>query len=88
MSDRVAVLKNGRLVQIDTPERLYDRPRDGFVASFIGEATLLKVSRDGDDVVRLGTVPRTAHPLPHGNQLLLAVRRPRRAGAFRSRALR
>ena len=54
MSDRVAVLKNGKLVQIDTPERLYDRPCDAFVASFIGEATLLDVSRAGDDAVRLG----------------------------------
>jgi len=61
MSDRVAVLKNGRLVQIDTPERLYDRPCDAFVASFIGEATLLDVSRAGDDAVRLGdAVLRTA----------------------------
>ncbi|MGF6779794.1 ABC transporter ATP-binding protein [Paraburkholderia sp. GAS334] len=74
MSDRVAVLKNGKLVQIDTPERLYDRPCDAFVASFIGEATLLGVSRAGDDAVRLGeTVLRTAHPLPRGDRLLLAV---------------
>ncbi|MDR5774657.1 MULTISPECIES: ABC transporter ATP-binding protein [unclassified Caballeronia] len=74
MSDRVAVLKDGKLVQIDTPERLYDRPCDAFVASFIGEATLLDVSRTGDDTVRLGnTVLRTAHPLPRGEKLLLAV---------------
>jgi putative spermidine/putrescine transport system ATP-binding protein len=74
MSDRVAVLKNGRLVQIDTPERLYDRPCDAFVASFIGEATLLAVARAGEDAVRLGdTVLRTAHPLPRGDKLLLAV---------------
>ncbi|MDR5799735.1 ABC transporter ATP-binding protein [Caballeronia sp. LZ001] len=74
MSDRVAVLKDGKLVQIDTPERLYDRPCDAFVASFIGEATLLDVSRAGDDTVRLGnTVLRTAHPLPRGEKLLLAV---------------
>ncbi|GAB5095631.1 ABC transporter ATP-binding protein [Caballeronia sp. HLA56] len=74
MSDRVAVLKDGKLVQIDTPERLYDRPCDAFVASFIGEATLLDVSRAGDDAVRLGnTVLRTAHPLPRGEKLLLAV---------------
>src|SRR5258705_2139744 len=74
MSDRVAVLKDGKLVQIDTPERLYDRPCDAFVASFIGEATLLGVSRAGDDAVKLGeTVLRTAHPLPRGDKLLLAV---------------
>ena len=54
MSDRVAVMKDGRLVQIDTPERLYDRPCDAFVASFIGEATMLDVRRAGDDAVALG----------------------------------
>ena len=47
MSDRVAILKDGRLVQIDTPERLHDHPVDAFVASFIGEATLLPVTRVG-----------------------------------------
>ncbi len=74
MSDRVAVLRDGKLVQIDTPERLYDRPCDAFVASFIGEATLLDVSRAGEHAVRLGnTLLRTAHPLPHGDKLLLAV---------------
>ncbi|MFT4065951.1 ABC transporter ATP-binding protein [Paraburkholderia sp.] len=74
MSDRVAVLKDGRLVQIDTPERLYDRPCNAFVASFIGEATLLDVSRAAADAVRLGdTVLRTAHPVPRAGKLLLAV---------------
>jgi putative spermidine/putrescine transport system ATP-binding protein len=74
MSDRVAVLKNGKLVQIDTPERLYDRPCDAFVASFIGEATLLPVTRAGDDAVRLGdAVLRCAEPLPNADKLLLAV---------------
>jgi putative spermidine/putrescine transport system ATP-binding protein len=74
MSDRVAVMRNGKLIQIDTPERLYDRPCDAFVASFIGEATLLPVTRSGPDAVMLGhTVLRTAHPLPRGDKLLLAV---------------
>lgn len=74
MSDRVAVLKDGRLVQVDTPERLYDRPCNAFVASFIGEATLLPVARAGDDAVRLGdAVLRTAYPLPSAEKLLLAV---------------
>ncbi len=78
MSDRVAVLKDGKLVQIDTPERLYDRPRDAFVASFIGEATLLPVTRANGEAVRLGeTVLHTAHPLPHGERLMLAVQTER-----------
>ncbi|MGI4856889.1 MAG: TOBE domain-containing protein, partial [Janthinobacterium lividum] len=56
------------------PERLYDRPCNAFVASFIGEATLLPVTRAGADAVLLGdTTLRTAHPLPPGAALLLAV---------------
>ena len=78
MSDRVAVLKDGKLVQIDTPERLYDRPCDAFVASFIGEATLLPVSRANGNAVRIGeTVLHTAHPLPHSDRLMLAVQTER-----------
>jgi putative spermidine/putrescine transport system ATP-binding protein len=74
MSDRVAVLKDGKLVQVDTPERLYDRPCNAFVASFIGEATLLPVVRAEGDAVRLGdAVLRTAYPLPRADRLLLAV---------------
>ncbi len=37
MSDRVAVMNNGRIEQIDTPRGLYDRPANRFVASFVGE---------------------------------------------------
>jgi putative spermidine/putrescine transport system ATP-binding protein len=74
MSDRVAVLRNGQLIQIDTPERLYDRPCNAFVASFIGEATLLDVSRSGADSVTLGNIVlRTAHPIPSGEKLFLAI---------------
>jgi multiple sugar transport system ATP-binding protein len=36
MGDRVAVLSDGRLQQIDTPQRLYDAPENLFVATFIG----------------------------------------------------
>src|SRR5919199_208367 len=36
MGDRVAVMNNGRLQQVDAPQRLYDRPENLFVAGFIG----------------------------------------------------
>src|SRR5262249_17787685 len=36
MGDRVAVMSNGRLQQVDAPQRLYDRPENLFVAGFIG----------------------------------------------------
>ena len=41
LSDRIAVLRNGHLEQIDTPRELYNRPRTAYVAAFIGKANLL-----------------------------------------------
>jgi putative spermidine/putrescine transport system ATP-binding protein len=74
MSDRVAILKDGRLVQIDRPERLHDHPADSFVASFIGEASLLPVRRVDSSSVALGPVTlRTARTIPNGEALMLAV---------------
>ncbi len=36
MADRIAIMDLGRIQQIDTPERIYRRPRSAFVASFMG----------------------------------------------------
>jgi putative spermidine/putrescine transport system ATP-binding protein len=74
MSDRVAILRDGMLVQIDRPERLHDHPADAFVASFIGEATLLAVTRLDHETVSLGGTPlRTKRPIPASGDLVLAV---------------
>ena len=74
MSDRVAIMNKGRFVQIDTPEQLHDRPADSFVARFIGEATLLPVTRISDDTVALGeAVLRTSRTVAQGKVLSLAV---------------
>ena len=40
MGDRVAVLKDGRLQQVDTPLNLYDRPKNVFVAGFMGSPAM------------------------------------------------
>ncbi len=37
LSDRIAVLRQGRIEQLDTPARLYERPANSFVAGFMGE---------------------------------------------------
>ncbi|MBY5841296.1 ABC transporter ATP-binding protein [Rhizobium leguminosarum] len=44
MSDRVAVLRNSEIAQIETPSALYNAPNTAFIADFIGESTLLNVS--------------------------------------------
>jgi spermidine/putrescine transport system ATP-binding protein len=38
MSDRVCIMKDGRLVQIGTPRELYDEPANGYVADFVGKS--------------------------------------------------
>jgi len=53
MSDRIAVMNQGRIVQLDTPKALYARPQTRFVAEFIGESSLLPVEIEGQNA-RLG----------------------------------
>lgn len=42
LSDRIVVMRAGRIEQTDTPEALYDRPATRFVANFLGEANILE----------------------------------------------
>ena len=42
MSDRIVVLNDGRVEQVDSPERLYYAPKTRFVADFIGDANIIK----------------------------------------------
>jgi ABC-type Fe3+/spermidine/putrescine transport system ATPase subunit len=42
LSDRIAVLEHGRIVQMDTPEAIYERPVNGFVAGFLGKANFMR----------------------------------------------
>jgi spermidine/putrescine transport system ATP-binding protein len=50
MSDRIAVMRAGRIEQLGTPEELYERPSTAFVAGFLGVSNLLEgevAGRDG-----------------------------------------
>jgi multiple sugar transport system ATP-binding protein len=53
LGQRVAVMRDGRILQLDTPQRLYREPRDLFVAAFIGSPpmNLVEARIEGDDVV-------------------------------------
>ena len=53
MSDRVIVMNKGLIVQIGTPEEIYDNPANSFVASFIGSANLIKCKHIKTDVERM-----------------------------------
>jgi len=45
MSDRIAIFNLGRIVQVGTPQEIYEQPADEFVADFVGTSNILK--RDG-----------------------------------------
>jgi multiple sugar transport system ATP-binding protein len=66
LGQRVAVLRDGRIVQVDAPQTLYAKPRNVFVAAFIGSPSmnLVEAVVDGD-VVRFGG---QAVPLDHGRR--------------------
>jgi putative spermidine/putrescine transport system ATP-binding protein len=53
MSDRVAVMRDGRIIQIDDPETLYERPNTRYVANFVGRTNFIEV------------VVRAQHDLAH-----------------------
>jgi len=57
MSDRIAVMSDGVIEQLDTPAEIYDRPRTAFVADFIGEMNFLdgKVTEAADGEYALQT---------------------------------
>jgi iron(III) transport system ATP-binding protein len=68
-SDRIAVMHQGRVEQVDEPRALYARPRTRFVAGFIGRTNFLEGASRGEDVVFDGfTVPagRFAAPVAPG----------------------
>jgi putative spermidine/putrescine transport system ATP-binding protein len=86
MSDRVAIMRNGRIVQHGSPQQLYDRPRTWFVADFLGRSNFLRVrveARSGDELALSCGPARLVQTVPAsgpgtdaqpGDELLLALR--------------
>lgn len=57
MSDRVAVMNRGRIVQLGTADDLYDRPANAFVATFVGETNRMtgRIEHTLGDMARIAT---------------------------------
>jgi iron(III) transport system ATP-binding protein len=51
IADRIAVLREGKLAQVGTPDELYRSPHTSFVAAFIGQTNVLKGQASGDSAV-------------------------------------
>ena len=77
VGDRVAVLRDGRVQQVATPEGIYGRPANRFVASLMGEAGFLPVWEEGDELVtELGSAERSDADAGVAAAELVAVIRP------------
>ncbi|EFF41443.1 ABC transporter ATP-binding protein [Mycoplasmopsis alligatoris] len=53
LSDRIAVMRDGKIEQYDTPKHIYDYPVNIWVASFIGDSNIFKAKYMGDSMVKL-----------------------------------
>ena len=80
MSDRIAVMNNGRLLQVGSPEDIYERPVNRFVADFIGTTNLLDATVVDNDTVCLtnGTRVAATSSFPSGTAVAVCLR-PERA---------
>lgn len=73
MSDRIAVMHEGRLLQVGTPEDIYQRPANRFVADFIGRTNLLEGTVASATEVMLSNGMRVAAASDHAVGTKVAV---------------
>ncbi len=81
MSNRIALMRSGRIEQVGTPSEIYERPATRYVADFIGETNLfegrireLGTARAVVEVNGLNLIARPVHGLKEGSQAWLSVR--------------
>ena len=74
MSDRIAVINNGQLMQLGTPNEIYQRPKNAFIADFIGESSLLP-AKVKNGVATIGSKKlKAAQRLKKDGDFMLVVR--------------
>lgn len=79
MSDRIAVMNRGEVLQVGNPRAIYNAPVDRFVADFIGESNMLTVPvrgpvGDGLHRVQLAGTEISARGTPDGDTALVMIR--------------
>jgi len=91
LSDRIAVMSNGRVEQVGTPKEIYDRPASAFVARFIGKANFLQgqvlavqadwVAVDVNGITVKAIAPHTPPAMAERVTLMIRPERIRRGDA-------
>jgi spermidine/putrescine transport system ATP-binding protein len=81
MSDRIAVMHDGRVLQVGSPTEIYERPNSRFVANFIGETNFIAgevvESNNGHVAVKIlpdVTIEALADARPSNSQITVAIR--------------
>ena len=88
LGQRVAVMRDGRIQQVDTPQELYERPANLFVAAFIGSPAMNLVEADDrgrpSSVSAATTIPLPAQQTPPSGRVIVPASGPRRSRTVRS----
>ena len=78
MADRVALMRDGKVVQLGTPRALYRQPKSRFVAEFLGETNLIHAEHVGEGTLKIeaGTFDATSasHTQSFTKQTLVSIR--------------
>ncbi|OGF52893.1 MAG: hypothetical protein A2Z21_04395 [Candidatus Fraserbacteria bacterium RBG_16_55_9] len=90
MSDRIAIMKEGKIVQVGSPREIFERPRTAFVADFMGASNLFSgqlIERNGKRYLKTQSglviqVPNSDES-PHSQDQQLLALRPEAIGIFR-----
>jgi ABC-type Fe3+/spermidine/putrescine transport system ATPase subunit len=73
ISDKVVIMKKGRVVQVGSPRDVYFKPETPYVAYFLGDSNFLKVSSEGSEAKFAGKTIRTQSEVL-GDNPFLAIR--------------
>jgi spermidine/putrescine transport system ATP-binding protein len=74
MSDRLAVMNDGRVEQVASPREVYDGPATSFVAGFIGKTNLLECEHRSGRAAVAGSLPLTLATEPADSRFTVSVR--------------
>lgn len=64
LADTIAIMKRGTIVQMGTPQEIYDEPATSYIARFLGMGNVLEISRDQDGALSLGGASVTGGTAP------------------------
>ena len=76
ISDKIVLLNDGKIEQLDTPYQIYHKPNSLFAADFIGKGTIINVGIDATGLLanNLGSLSLNSLPSDMGNSVKLLVR--------------